>query len=203
MFSTFVSNSSTTVLYTKIVLAFSARLDDTPPMVAMPCVFGSSSVVRGRSCRLFGVGHSALKFESHPLALDPARLASWRLFPALPPLPDFSFLLSKFQLSLGVFGALVVDFRFQFSKLARAARTFRLPLYPPSKNESGKEKVKFFDLYQALTEVEPRGGKEKGSVKVFLPGGGKVPGLFRIPLFALRFALAFGPCGSHFPPSDL
>ena len=136
-------------------------------MVAMPCVFGSSSVVRGRSCRLFGVGHSALKFESHPLALDPARLASWRLFPALPPLPDFSFLLSKFQLSLGVFGALVVDFRFQFSKLARAARTFRLPLYPPSKNESGKEKVKFFDLYQALTEVEGGGGKEKGSDKVF------------------------------------
>ena len=41
-----------------------------------------------------------------------------------------------------------------------------LPLYP-SKNESGKEKVKFFDLYQALTKDEPWGGKEKGSDKVF------------------------------------
>ena len=161
-------------------------------MVAMPCVFGSSSVVRGRSCRLFGVGHSALKFESHPLALDPARLASWRLFPALPPLPDFSFLLSKFQLSLGVFGALVVDFRFQFSKLARAARTFRLPLYPPSKNESGKEKVKFFDLYQALTEVEPRGGKEKGSVKVF--GRGMVKVLPQLKTQNSKLMIARGPC---------
>ena len=70
-------------------------------------------------------------------------------------------------------------------------------------NKHAKEKVKFLNLYQALTKDEPWGGKEKGSVKVFLPGGGKVPGLFRIPLFALRFALAFGPCGSHFPPSDL
>ena len=35
------------------------------------------------------------------------------------------------------------------------------------KNESGKEKVKFFDLYQALTEVEGGGGKENGSDKVF------------------------------------
>ena len=38
---------------------------------------------------------------------------------------------------------------------------------PAVKNESGKETVKFLILYQALTKVEPRGGKEKGSDKVF------------------------------------
>ena len=109
-------------------------------------------------------------------------------------MPDFCFLLSIFQLCFGILGTLVVVFRLQFSRLARAARTFRFSLsafrfalgalvvhsrfqfsnlawaartYHPSKNESGKEKVKFFDLYQALTEVEGGGGKEKGSDKVF------------------------------------
>ena len=41
------------------------------------------------------------------------------------------------------------------------------PLYQPSKNESGKEKVKLFNLYQALTKDELWGGKENGSDKVF------------------------------------
>jgi len=37
-----------------------------------------------------------------------------------------------------------------------------LETLPPEKNESGKETVKFRMLYQALTKVRPRGGKENG-----------------------------------------
>jgi hypothetical protein len=37
-----------------------------------------------------------------------------------------------------------------------------LETLPPEKNESGKETVKFRMLYQALTKVGPRGGKENG-----------------------------------------
>jgi hypothetical protein len=37
-----------------------------------------------------------------------------------------------------------------------------LETLPPQKNKSGKETVKFWMLYQALTKVGARGGKENG-----------------------------------------
>jgi hypothetical protein len=37
-------------------------------------------------------------------------------------------------------------------------------ILPPAKNESGKETVKFWMLYQALTKVGPLPGKENGKV---------------------------------------
>ena len=70
-----------------------------------------------------------------------------------------------------VLGVLVVHFRFSLSAFRFALGALvvdqRLPLYHLRENESGKEKVKFLNLYQALTKDEPWGGKEKGSDKVF------------------------------------
>jgi hypothetical protein len=45
-----------------------------------------------------------------------------------------------------------------------SAEAKSLETLPPQKNKSGKETVKFWMLYQALTKVDPLPGKETGPV---------------------------------------
>ena len=124
----------------------------------MPSTFGPSPVVGRASSRAvpsFVLRHS--KFD----------IRKFRRF-RLPSLPFASFFASFAR----TFRSLLILCHEMSRNVTKCHFFGRHPLpktllYHPSKNESGKEKVKFFNPYQALTKVEPWGGKENGSDKVF------------------------------------
>ena len=136
---------------TNILLAFFSGLDDTSPMVAMPSTFGSWN------CQLPSVWLSALRVRLHyrsTEALPPDHCGSglipWSVVRSqrsrrltFRPLRVFaslreSFPIFAFRFALGA----LVPWRL-ISVFRSALRFLRatLPLYHPSKNESGKEKV--------------------------------------------------------------
>ena len=182
-------------------LAFFSGLDDTCPMVAMPSASGLWT------CRMPFAWPCAFRARLHYRstgALPPDHCGSglipWSVVRSqrsrrltFRPLRVFaslreSFPIFAFRFALGA----LVPWRL-ISVFRSALRFLRatLPLYP-SKNESGKEKVKFFDLYQALTKVEGGGGKENGSDKVFCRWVLKFPAFsaFRFSLSALPWHMA-------------
>ena len=182
-----------TIYNTIFLLAFFARLDDTCPMVAMPSASGLWT------CRMPFAWPCAFRARLHYRstgALPPDHCGSgfipWSASSsAACPQVWWSRSQRSRRHTLRPLGALVSWWLISAFRSALRFLRATLPLYP-SKNESGKEKVKFFDLYQALTEVEPRGGKEKGSVKVF--GRGMVKVLPQLKTQNSKLMIARGPC---------
>ena len=182
-----------TIYNTIFLLAFFARLDDTCPMVAMPSASGLWT------CRMPFAWPCAFRARLHYRstgALPPDHCGSgfipWSASSsAACPQVWWSRSQRSRRHTLRPLGALVSWWLISAFRSALRFLRATLPLYP-SKNESGKEKVKFFDLYQALTKVEGGGGKENGSDKVFCRWVLKFPAFsaFRFSLSALPWHMA-------------